>query len=538
MNLHRDGNAATKHPALGIDGMVCSSHPSVSAVGARVLADGGNAIDATLAMAALSWMTLPAMCGLGGDAFAVVREPDGRVWTVGGSGFGPDGGDGAFYREQGLPALPDAGALSVAVPGAPAALATLQASGATRGLDELWAPAIQAAERGVPCTTHTRVHLLDCADAIGRDAATAAILLPAGAPPRVGDRIVQAELAATMRSLAGDLTAFYTGSFAERAVRALVDAGAPYSGDEWAAGADAPPQPAVTGRYRDRVVHVTPVPSPGWMVLQQLALCDGELATLPWLGRNAVHWMASAATLAFEDRYARIGSDNDAWRSVLHPSAVVAGKELIRSRVGTRRLVDVRGGDTTSHVVVDADGRAVSFIHSLAFAFGAKFTVPGTGVLLNNRLGRGAYLVPGHPNEVCPRRRPMHTLNAWIVTDDNGRLLHVGNTPGGDGQVQWNVQLLSHLLDHGMNPQQAVDAPRFMTFPGSDADSIGKSRRLRCESRLGEETLAGLAGLGHRVDVLGPWAGGGSAQVISVDATGGCLSGGSDPREDGVALGV
>ncbi len=137
-----------------------------------------------------------------------------------------------------------------------------------------------------------------------------------------------------------------------------------------------------------------------------------------------------------------------------------------------------------------------------------------------------------------PRRRPLHTLNAWLLTDQAGRLRHVGNTPGGDGQVQWNMQLISHLADHGLDPQQAVSAPRFTAFPGSDANVIGAPAELRCESRLGDAVLAGLRQLGEQVRTLGPWEAGGSALVISADHDRGCLAGGADPRQEGVALGV
>ena len=137
-------SAAHRPSALSVGGMVSSSHPAASFAGARVLAGGGNAIDATLAMAAVTWLTLPGQCGIGGDAFAVVREPDGRVWTISGSGFGPDGGTAQFYRDKSLSSIPLAGALSVAVPGAPAALAALHAHGATIALAELWEPAAQA----------------------------------------------------------------------------------------------------------------------------------------------------------------------------------------------------------------------------------------------------------------------------------------------------------------------------------------------------------------------------------------------------------
>ncbi|WP_067455394.1 gamma-glutamyltransferase [Actinomadura macra] len=195
------------------------------------------------------------------------------------------------------------------------------------------------------------------------------------------------------------------------------------------------------------------------------------------------------------------------------------------------------GAGCSSMVVVDAEGRAVSLIHSLAFAFGARITVPGTGIVLNDRLGRGAYLIDGHPNEVRPRRRPLHTLNAWLVTGGiGGGLLHVGNTPGGDGQVQWNAQLLSHLLDHGHDPAVAVGAPRFTVHPDSDADVLGGPPELRVEARLGASRIAALRSAGHAVAVQDAWGAGGSAQVVSV--ADGALLGAADPRQDGVALGV
>ena len=269
---------------------------------------------------------------------------------------------------------------------------------------------------------------------------------------------------------------------AERAVAALQAAGAPFSGDEWAAGAEVLPEPAITGRYAGATVHQTPLPTPGWMVLHQAALCDGVVGYHPLLSADAMDRLARAARLSFQDRLSTV-------RRHQHRGARCAGPRQDRGSASTAGAdgggsgrVRVRAGDTTSTVAVDSEGRAVSFIHSLAFTFGAKFTVPGTGIVLNNRLGRGAYLFPGHPNEVAPRRKPLHTLNAWIVTGDNGQLVHVGNTPGGDGQVQWNMQLLSHLLDHGLDPYDTVSAPRFTVFPGSDADVIGQPDELRVEA--------------------------------------------------------
>jgi len=523
---------------LSADGMVSSSHPAASTVGARVLADGGNAIDATLAMAAMTWLTLPGQCGIGGDAFAVVREPDGSVWTIGGSGFGPDGGDVDFYTERGLRSIPLDGALAVAVPGAPAALGALHAGGATRSLTDLWAPAVRAAEKGLPCSAKTRDDVREAQTAIAADPGLRAVYLPGGRLPQVGELLPQRDLARSIRALARDVHGFYTGSFARQAVEALRAGGAPFGGDEWAAGADVRPEAAISGNYAGAVVHQTPLPTPGWMVLQQAALNDGVVGFSPWLTAPAVDRMARAARLAFEDRFATCGAGNDGWRDVLQPAAIGEARDRLDGRRASSGAFSVSAGDTTSTVAVDSDGRAVSFIHSLAFTFGAKMTVPGTGVVLNNRYGRGSYLIPGHPNAAAPRRKPLHTLNAWVITDTSGNLLHVGNTPGGDGQVQWNMQLISHLLDHGLDPAEAVAAPRFTVFPGSDADVVGRPAELRCESRIPEEVRTELERLGHDVALQGPWAAGGSAQIITLDAARGLLSGAADPRQEGIALGV
>jgi gamma-glutamyltranspeptidase / glutathione hydrolase len=529
--------APSRPSALSMGGMVSSSHPAASFAGARVLADGGNAIDATLAMAAITWLTLPGQCGIGGDAFAIVREPDGRVWTIGGSGFGPDGGTPEFYRENGLTSIPLDGALAVSVPGAPAALAAMHARGATIALADLWEPAARLAENGLPCSAKTATDVHEALDAIRADAGLAFVYAPDGAAAQVGARLRQPELAHTIRRLARDPQWFYVGEFAERAVAALRAAGAPFSGDEWAAAARVSIEPAIAGQYAGATIHQTPLPTPGWMVLQQAALCDGVVGFAPWLSADAIDMLARAARMAFEDRLSLCSSTNTGAGDVLAPSRISDQRNRLVGAVQNRSAFAVLAGDTTSTVAVDNDGRAVSFIHSLALTFGAKFTVPGTGVVLNNRLGRGAYLIPDHPNAVAPRRKPLHTLNAWIVTDDGGELLHVGNTPGGDGQVQWNMQLISHLLDHGLDPQGAVSAPRFTVFPGSDADVIGKPAELRVEATVSEDTREALSARGHRVVVQPPYGAGGSAQIISRDERG-VLSGAADPRQEGVAIGV
>lgn len=525
-------------PTLATGGMVSSSSPAVSQLGARVLADGGTAVDAALAMTAMSWLALPGQCGIGGDAFAVVREPDGRVWTVNGSGYGPDGASAEGYLDRGLSAVPLTGPWAVAVPGAIGALATLHRLGGTRELADLWAPVAAAARAGVPCTAKNSRDIAEHADALARDTGLARWLMPAGRIPGVGDLLCSDELAETIELLAWQPQALYRGELAQRAVRLLQAGGAPFSGEEWVLAGDVRAEDAINAPYGDVTLHQTPPPSPGWMLLQQAGLLDGLLVGLPTSGTDAVHLRARAARRAFRDRFERCAADNDAWRELLADEEMARARREFAREPATVGPPTGTAGDTTSCIAVDGDGRAVSAISSLAFTFGARISIPGTGIALNNRLARGSYLMPGHPNALAPRRKPLHTLNAWIATDSAGRLRHVGNTPGGDGQVQWNMQLVSHLVDGGLDPQEAVSAPRTTVHPGSDADALGSPETLQCESRLGADVLAGLAALGHDVRDVGDWGGGGSALVVSVDHGRGVLAGAADPRQDGVALGV
>ncbi len=193
----------------------------------------------------------------------VVRDPDGSVRTVNGSGYGPDGGIPDFYRDRGLSAIPLDGALAVAVPGAPAALAALHAYGASMSLLELWEPAARIAERGLPCSAKTRADVQAALHAIRSDVGLASVYTPTGAVPRVGDRLPQVDLARTIRALASDPSSFYTGAIAEHCVAALQYSGAPFTGDEWVAGASVPVESALTGTYAGTTVHQTPLPTPG-----------------------------------------------------------------------------------------------------------------------------------------------------------------------------------------------------------------------------------------------------------------------------------
>jgi gamma-glutamyltranspeptidase len=193
-------------------------------------------------------------------------------------------------------------------------------------------------------------------------------------------------------------------------------------------------------------------------------------------------------------------------------------------------------GDTTYFAVVDAEGLAISAIQSLNQAWGAATIDPGTGILLNNRMLYW-HLEPGHPNRLEPRKRVRHTMNPPMVVRD-GQLVLVFGTPGADQQVQVNLQVLSGIVDFGLDPQEAVEMPRWRSFqPGGESDwPHGTSDNLLIENRMPTETLRELQERGHRLEVVGPLEGGCNEQAIMVHPENGMLMAASDPRRDGYAL--
>jgi gamma-glutamyltranspeptidase/glutathione hydrolase len=250
-----------------------------------------------------------------------------------------------------------------------------------------------------------------------------------------------------------------------------------------------------------------------------------------------------AKKLAFEDRNRYAGDPAfvkwplDMLIGKAHAARRRAEIDPARARLPEGALVPEHAGDTSYFAVVDRDGNAVSFIHSLSAAFGSGVVAGDTGITLNNRAGRGFSLDETHPNVFAPGKRTMHTLNAYLVCQD-GRPWLVGGTPGGDQQTQWSSQVLTSIIDHGLTPQEAVEVPRWFSFPGTDPANLGLPAVIRAEERVSETTRRELSARGHVVETLGPWSGGGAVQLIQVDRARGVLRGGSDPRAGGVALGL
>jgi gamma-glutamyltranspeptidase/glutathione hydrolase len=271
-----------------------------------------------------------------------------------------------------------------------------------------------------------------------------------------------------------------------------------------------------------------------------LNLVEGfDLAALGYGHAEAIHLMVEAKKIAYADRNRVAGdprwSDWSLEALISKAYADERRREIHRQRVSTPTLQPVEAdGDTTYFCVADGAGNCVSWIHSLSHAFGSGYVAAGTGILFNNRAGRGFNLIPGHPNEITAGKRAMHTLNCYLATQD-GQPVIIGGTPGGDLQPQCGLQILTNLIDFGMDPQAAVEAPRWWSFPGTDPATLDVDMELRVEAEMADTTVRDLTARGHKVVRRQPGVYDGKVQLIVRDPHRGVLMGASDPRGDGHA---
>lgn len=520
--------------ALGRDGMVASAHPLATLAGIEVLRAGGSVADAAVAVNAVLAVTQPNNCGLGGDLFCLYYEAASRrVHFLNGAGRSGSRATLEELRRRGLQALPVLGPATVSVPGCVRAWGMLLERFGTRPLGELLQPAIHYAERGFPITSIVSQSIAELRS-VNPDPEWHRVFAPGGRVPATGELFVQPDLARTLRDLAAqgpDL--FYTGRVGQAIARRL-EADGFLTADDLAAHAGEWGEPIRT-TYRGRVVYETPPPTQGLAALLVLNLLEG----FP-LGRYRVHsvehlhLMIEMVKLAYADRDRWIGDP---------AHARVPVEALLDKDYAARRRAsfdpDKAGvyswgepeGDTTGFVVADGRGDVISVIQSLFNAYGSGVVVPGTGVVLQNR-GRHFSTDPTHPSVLAPRKRPFHTLMAAMVTEDDRPLMGFA-TMGGNGQAMFHAQVLTNVLDHGMDPQEAIERPRFLIgafLPGEPADTI------HVERRVSPRVLAGLRRKGHRVKAAPPlfYKVGHAHGVVIRDGT---LAGGADPRGDGCALG-
>jgi len=540
-----EGKHAVQRPeAVGTRGMVASAHPAAAFIGLSILQRGGNAFDAAIATAAAEGVLLPMKCGLGGDAFVVLHDAKKREMVAyNGSGVAAAGATADYYRSRGHKDMPLDGVHAASVPGGVGVYEAIWKRYCTLPWAELWEPAIRLAEEGIAITDYICRRYAERADRLAKFEYSAKQFLPNGRAPEMGERWAAPLLARSLRAVAkGGAEAFYRGEIAEKIVAYCKTQGGLFELDDFARQQPVTYQP-IASDYRGLTVHETAPPSQGFLLLEQLNIIEGfDLKSLNPMSAERIHLLTEAKKLAFADRNRYAGDPAfvkwplETLMSKAHAARRRAEIDPKQSRWPAGAIIPEHDGDTSYFAVADGKGNALSFIHSLSNSFGSCFVAGETGITLNNRAGRGFSLDPDHPNVIAPGRRTMHTLNAYMICKDGAPWL-VGGTPGGDQQTQWSTQVISNVVDHGMPLQDAIDAPRWYSYPGTDPGSLGKSPVLRAEGRIPEAVRDALAKLGHVVETLGPWSGGGAVQLIQLDQDKGVLRGATDPRPGGLALG-
>ena len=536
---------AGRHPAVGVNGMAASAHPLASLAGVRIMAQGGNAFDAAVAIASTLNVCEPYMSGAAGVgvALAYVAAED-RVRALNFSGRMPQAADPDEYSE----ADKDVGVKSALVPGNCAGWLTLHETYGRLDREPLFEPAIGYAENGTAITTFN-------ARSIGNSVArlsqfpSAGIFVKNGAGPRVGHRQKQPQLAESLRSIAsGGKDEFYRGALGKRIVDGLRELGGQMT-EEDLATYDAEWHEPISIGYRDYEIFSVPPNSTGFQLLETLKIMEGfDGPDLIFQHPETLHLYIETVKLAVADRikwggdpaYVKAPIDallSDGYaaqqraRIDRNNAATVSGEQFSRLvpsgsiKAGSPDAFD--GGMTTHFAVADSDGNVVSVTQTLGGGFGSAVAPGDTGLFLNN-MAHWFDLERDAPNRL-EGGKLVDFCVAPTQTFRNGRF-HVSlGTPGSWGILQTTPQFVMNALDFGMNVQEAIEAPRLRVF---------EERRVVMEERFPAPVRAALADKGHDIELTTPFSMTvGGAQGIMIDQESGTFQGGADPRRDGVAIG-
>jgi gamma-glutamyltranspeptidase/glutathione hydrolase len=522
--------------AMSTRGIVAAEHPLAAQAGAVVLARGGHAVDAAIAANAVMGLVAPMMNGVGGDLFAIVHDAaSNTVHGLNASGWSPAGTSIEFLTARGMSTMPQQGIHAVTVPGAVSGWMALHDKFGNATLEAILSAAIAHAENGFPVSEITSLEWLGSAPVLESEANAMVTYLPAGRPPIAGEMFRNPDLARTLRAIAADGgDAFYRGVVARQILKCSADRGGAFTAadlSEYEAEWVTP----LTTNYRGWDVYEIPPNSQGIAALVMLNILEGfPIGDYGHGTAETLHTLIEAKKLAYADMQRHIGDP----RFSKVPIEAMLSKAYARERAG---LIDARhaatnvaagtlpmhGGDTTYLSAVDAAGNVVSLIQSNFANFGSGVVPDGAGFALQSRGGLFTF-DRSHPNALAPRKRPLQTVIPAFMKRDH---LRVGfGVMGGWNQPQAHVQVISNIVDHGLNIQQALEAPRFvkLTFAGTD---------VMLESRFPESVRDGLTRRGHEIDLQGEFSnmvGGG--QAVMRDERAKVNFGASDPRMDGVAF--
>lgn len=533
-----------RSPVLGRHGMVATSQPLAVAAGLEILAAGGNAADAAVATAAALNVTEPTSTGIGGDCFALFYQAaSGRVRALNGSGRAPAGLSLERLRREGFgEELPPFHPYTITVPGACAGWCDLVETCGRLPMDRVLAPAIRLAEEGFPVAPITAYFWQRGVERQLRQAPGGRELTVDGRAPRAGEIFRNPGLARAFRRVAeGGRQAFYQGEIAAAIARAVQTAGGCLGEADLAAHRSDWIEP-IHVAYRGLHVWECPPNGQGLAALLALDILEGfDLAGMPPLSAERLHLQIEAMRLAFADArwFVADPATNPApLERLLSKEYAAARRRLIdpaRARLDRERGLPVAASDTVYLSVVDGEGNACSFINSNYMGFGTGIVPAGWGFTLQNR-GHNFSLDPQHPNALAPGKRPYHTIIPALATrpDENGieRLYASFGVMGGFMQPQGHLQVISALVDDGLDPQAALDRPRFCIEAGAAGGKVA------LEEGIPEGVAGRLAEMGHPLErVSGPnRVIFGRGQIILREERSGALWGGSDPRADGCAM--
>ena len=544
----------------GRHGMVATSQPLATAAGLDILAKGGNAADSAVAAGAALNVTEPTSTGIGGDMFAMYYSADtGQVTALNGSGRAPAALTLERLKQDGFSSeLPPFHAHTITVPGASAGWFDLIEKHGSLSMGEILAPAVRLAREGFPVAPITSYSWQRGAQNQLRSAPNGHELTIDGRGPKPGEIFHNPNLARTFEMVAqGGKEAFYQGAIAEAIVNVIQKAGGCMSAEDLASHVSTWEVPIAVD-YRGLRVYECPPNGQGITALLALNILEGfDLSALETLSRERLHLMIESMRLAFAD--ARWYVADPKFSNI--PIAELLSKEYAaerRKRIDQQRAtIDPKHGtpvnmsNTVYLSVIDKFGNACSFINSNYWGFGTGIVPKGFGFTLQNR-GYNFSLDPAHPNKLEPRKRPYHTIIPAMVTrpviraarsrSDSGDVAEAqadGETlyasygvMGGFMQPQGHIQVLSALVDHGLDPQSALDLPRFCI----DVEESGG--RVALEEGLPADVVSELQTMGHPVYPVSGYDRSlfGRGQVILRDAETGILCAGSDPRADGCAM--
>ena len=518
-----------RSPVLA-DNVVATSQPLAAQAGLSMLHRGGNAVDAALAAAIALTVVEPTGCGLGSDAYAILWDGE-SLHGLNASGRSP--ASWTPERFAGRDAMPVHGWEPVTVPGVVSAWTALSARFGKLPFEALFEPAVTLAERGFPLSPVIAHQWRLGAETLAGQPGFAAHFMPGGRTPRAGERFVNTDLAATLRSVAETRgESFYRGALAGRIAAAAAEHGAALTSDDLAAH-EHDWVGTISRRFDAVKLHEIPPNGQGIAALMALGILDHTpIRDFGPEDPRGLHLAWEAMKLAFADAHAYVA---DAAHMHEVPARALLDDGYLASRaalIDPRRAQDFgagapRRGGTVYLAAADASGTMVSFIQSNYMGFGSGAVVPGTGIHLQNR-GAGFTLESGHPNEAGPSKRPFQTIIPGFLTRGGDPLMAFG-VMGGPMQPQGHLAMTLRTQLYGQDVQAAVDAPRWRVTEG-----LG----VACEASMPADALQALADLGHRITVEAPDAafGFGGAQLVH-RLEGGGYAAGSDPRKDGCAVG-